>query len=98
MKKIIEIRSEEGKNLNRGLVRMCNAIARRSGYGKVTSICFDDRISIPHTDYSNSHSWYYATKGGIVINHPSAYSRRGFSNMVYHAAHCQVNVPAEFYS
>jgi hypothetical protein len=29
------------------------------------------------------HGWRYETRGGTVIDHPSAYSRRGWSNMVY---------------
>lgn len=28
-------------------------------------------------------SWHYETKGGRRIYHPSAYSKRGWSNMVY---------------
>lgn len=28
-------------------------------------------------------SWHYETKGGTYIDHPSAYSNKGWSNMVY---------------
>jgi|WetSurMetagenome_2_1015567.scaffolds.fasta_scaffold158417_3 hypothetical protein len=29
------------------------------------------------------HGWHYETRGGQVIHHPSAYSKKGFSNMIY---------------
>lgn len=29
------------------------------------------------------HGWHYVTSGGTVIDHPGAYSRRGWSNMHY---------------
>ena len=29
-------------------------------------------------------SWHYTTITGIPIQHPSAYSKRGWSSMVYH--------------
>lgn len=29
-------------------------------------------------------SWHYTTRTGIRINHPSAYSSKGWSSMVYH--------------
>ncbi len=31
-------------------------------------------------------SWCYKTRGGRVIDHPSAYSKTGWSNMIYHAS------------
>jgi hypothetical protein len=37
-------------------------------------------------------SWYYTTRGGARILHPSAYSKRGFSNMVYHASTRRIEV------
>ena len=35
---------------------------------------------------SVGHSWHYTTRTGIPISHPSAYSKRGWSSMVYHAS------------
>lgn len=29
------------------------------------------------------HGWHYETRGGTRIDHPSAYSKHGWSNMVY---------------
>lgn len=37
-------------------------------------------------------SWHYETRGGSVIRHPSAYSRVGWSNMVYKGSTRQVFV------
>lgn len=39
---------------------------------------------------------YHATKTGIRINHPNAYSRRGWSSIIYHASTLRVEVGAEW--
>lgn len=36
--------------------------------------------------------WHYRNRSGDVIYHPSAYSRRGFSSMVYHNSTIEVTV------
>lgn len=36
--------------------------------------------------------WHYKTKGGRRIAHPSAYSKSGWSNMVYYPSTKQVTV------
>lgn len=38
----------------------------------------------------------YETRGGTVISHPSAYSRRGWSNMVYRCSTRRVEVGIEW--
>jgi len=40
------------------------------------------------------HSWYYETKGGTEIRHPSAYGKFGWSNMVYVSSTRRVEVGA----
>ncbi len=42
------------------------------------------------------HSWYYETRGGTRIDHPSAYSRFGWSNMVYVGSTRRVEVGFEW--
>lgn len=41
-------------------------------------------------------SWYFRTRGGAHIRHPSAYSRRGWSNMVYESSTLAVAVGREW--
>ena len=43
-------------------------------------------------------SWCYRTRGGSRIYHPSAYSRRGWSNMVYSPSTRSVVVGAEWFA
>lgn len=46
-------------------------------------------IEIQNTDaapHIEGESWHYETRGGRHIYHPSAYSRRGWSNMVYYGS------------
>lgn len=43
-------------------------------------------------------SWHYETRCGRRIYHPSAYSRRGWSNMVYHCSTLRVVVGAEWFA
>lgn len=38
------------------------------------------------------HGYHYCTKGGTIIDHPSAYSRSGWSNMVYVGSTIRVEV------
>jgi hypothetical protein len=38
----------------------------------------------------------YRTKGGELIRHPSAYGRKGRSNMVYHCSNLRVEVGEEW--
>ena len=42
------------------------------------------------------HGFFYATKGGSVIYHPSAYSKKGWSNMIYHCSTIHVEVGIEW--
>lgn len=37
-------------------------------------------------------SWHYRTRTGRRIWHPSAYSRKGWSNMIYHRSTLQIVV------
>ena len=43
-------------------------------------------------------SFQYETKGGTVINHPSAYGKFGWSNMVYRHSTRRVEVGREWLS
>ena len=49
-----------------------------------------DGFHCPPLVTGNRSRFYYATKGGTIIRHPSAYSKHGWSSMVYH--------PAEYYT
>jgi hypothetical protein len=42
------------------------------------------------------HSWHYETRGGTRIDHPSAYARTGWSNMVYCHSTRRVEVGREW--
>jgi len=37
-------------------------------------------------------SYHYTTKTGLPIYHPNAYSKKGFSSMVYHCSTLRVEV------
>lgn len=41
-------------------------------------------------------SWCYRTRGGSYIYHPSAYSKNGWSNMVYHPSTRCIEVGREW--
>jgi len=41
-------------------------------------------------------SWHYETRGGTRISHPSAYSKSGWSNMVYCSSTSRVEVGREW--
>jgi len=41
--------------------------------------------------------WHYETKGGRRIWHPSAYHKKGFSNMVYCSSTRQLECGQEFF-
>ena len=41
-------------------------------------------------------SWHYTTRTGIRIYHPSAYSKRGWSSMVYHGSTREIIVGREW--
>jgi hypothetical protein len=43
-------------------------------------------------------SWHYQTRGGNRILHPGAYSRSGWSNMVYVPSSRQLEVGKDFYN
>ena len=40
--------------------------------------------------------WHYETRGGRYIDHPNAYAKTGWSNMVYCASTVRVEVGAGF--
>ena len=94
----IKIYSDEGRKINPQIITLCHSVARRKGYGRATSIVFSQnkRDLRPRVDEKNSSQWFYTTRGGEIINHPVAYMKRGFSNMIYHRAHCTVILP-KFY-
>lgn len=76
--------------LDKIVQKIANSFARSKGYGKATEVKFGD-IKIPKI--VEAHSWYFETKGGTRIYHPSAYSKVGWSNMNYVPAHCIVMLP-----
>lgn len=46
--------------------------------------------------YMHGSGWHYRTRGGTVIQHPYSYSKRGWSNMVYHHANREIVVGSEW--
>ena len=42
--------------------------------------------------HSIGESWHYETRTGMRIHHPSAYAKRGWSNMIYCASSRRVIV------
>lgn len=44
------------------------------------------------------NSWHYETRGGRRIWHPPAYSKKGFSNMVYVGSTRQLECGREFFA
>ena len=72
--------------------KLANSFARKKGYGKATEITFSD-VNEPEIELGESWNGHYKTKGGDVIRFPSAYSRKGHSNMVYCYAKCHVKIP-----
>lgn len=63
--------------------------------GKACRIKIDP--SATEVAFDSGRSWCYRTCGGTYISHPSAYARRGWSNMVYHAAKpSRVTLPLDF--
>ena len=77
-------------NTERKLQKIANSIARKSGYGVATEVLF---AAIPKPKILKAQSWHYTTKNGDIIAHPSAYAKKGFSNMIYNAAYCKVLLP-----
>jgi len=49
-------------------------------------VCIENKVNhSPHIT-GNRTKYHYATKTGKVIRHPSAYSKKGWSSMVYRSA------------
>lgn len=67
-----------------------NSIARNAGYGRATKIIYG-----PEDKVVEGENYCYRTHGGTIINHPSAYAEKGWSNMVYWHAHCTVQLAGE---
>lgn len=59
-------------------------IARRAlGERNSIPVEFAAGATEPHIE---GEGWHFRTRGGTYVRHPSAYSRRGWSNLVYHAS------------
>lgn len=70
--------------------RIANSLARSKGYGTATQIEF---ANIKAPKIVKAQPFHYTNKSGDIINHPSAYSKKGFSSMIYHHAYCHVLLP-----
>jgi hypothetical protein len=56
-------------------------------------------VAIPETNAApklTGESWHYETRGGTRISHPSAYSKSGWSNMVYCHSTIRIEVGANW--
>lgn len=63
------------------------------GAHKTASVVVVDGAAPPRATGSR---WHYTTKGGTIINHPSAYSKNGWSNMIYVPSTARVEVGAQW--
>ena len=63
--------------------------------GKACCVTIDPDASA--IAFTRGKSYCHRTKGGRIIHHPSAYKKRGWSNIVYHAAEPQsLTLPLAF--
>lgn len=72
--------------------KAANRFARRHRYGRATSFVFAD---IPEPKIGEASRYGWETKGGRPIHSPTAYSKKGWSNMRYIHAHCEVLLPRD---
>lgn len=77
----------------RQIQKHANSLARRAGYGTATTIIMGDADLV-----ISGHSWYYTNRSGDIIRHPTAYSKFGWSSMVYNASECVVCVDGRQFS
>lgn len=84
----IDLRDE----VRRVFQKAANRVARQHGYGRATK--FDISHDVDGHEIVEANRCGYETKGGRPIYHPSAYSKKGWSNMVYVSAQCYVRLSA----
>lgn len=77
-------------DIEKDIQRRANIYARSRGFGKATEVRFQ---TIRNPRIIKARSYRYKTRGGIEIYYPSAYSKKGWSNMVYCHAYCIVAMP-----
>lgn len=71
---------------HRSIVRY---FASEGGQNSVSVLFVDKKNKTPEA-FGSRGGWY--TRGGTPINHPSAYSSKGWSNMVYRTCERMINV------
>lgn len=73
----------------------CRRYLKRHGYRGRNNLSVEviDGNEAPHLA---GDSWHYQTKGGGYIRYPSAYSKLGWSNMVYVNSTKHIEVGREF--
>ena len=78
------------------LTKLQRRAIRRSAGERQANIRIEVIPGIALAPQSVGNRWHYETKGGRMIHHPSAYSKKGFSNMVYVASTRRVIVGADW--
>jgi hypothetical protein len=73
----------------RGTIRKAVGVSQTNIKIKIIPDC-NDAPSI------KGEGWYFTTRGGTRIMHPSAYSKRGWRNMVYQASTRRIEVGVEW--
>jgi len=64
---------------------MLNHAARKAvkvGFGADTGLPLILHVATVEP-YTSTEGYHYETKAGVVIKHPSAYSKKGWSDMIY---------------
>jgi len=81
-RELASMTSDERKEIGRR-VRCALGGRRITGCGRNDEV----EILAEHTEPCiTGQSWCYKTRGGKIIDHPSAYRQKGWSSMVYHAS------------
>lgn len=73
--------------------KIANSFARKNGFGRATKIVLSDNVDELTILKASTFGW--KTRGGAPIRHRSAYAKKGFSNMVYSHAFCEVAIPTK---
>ena len=68
--------------------------ARLAGADPRIPAVIDDTLD--HSWTIRGMPWHYTNKSGRIINHPSAYSKKGWSSLVYHASDRHIAMRSDY--
>lgn len=69
-------------------------VRRELGMHSSTRIEESDDVTRPVV---RGETYYWRTRGGSRIHHPSAYAKTGFGNMVYESSTLRIEVPKGYF-